>query len=371
MKKILSFALALMLSGAMFAQINGDAYWQNFSGDMTGWAPGVGTTEGVNWVVDPSMQNQGAVSVLPLGTFEKHYLYSPTFTIAAADTTSGYVEMMLYCMRADDSVNANHSAGFMIAIVELNATGTEPVSSYILTGVNPQSVSTREGFNYKTIRFNFNQAEFRDSLDLANGSKKIQICIVHTGSYATNVSLDSNSVVASALVVDDFVIRKRADAFVVKFDAGDGTGTMGDMVTTAGGNLTAPACTFTAPTGKEFTCWYAYEYIEDSLYEYCIPAGDPVEGIAEDMVWTAVYAETEGIETAAMSALNVYPNPAHNMVRVNGVSVNSLEVLDMAGRLVMKNEGMNTINISNLSNGVYTLRINAAEGIAARKIVKK
>ena len=358
-----------MMGGMVFAQ---DAVWVNFSGNLSGWGLGEASV-GMNWSVDPTMGNPGATSILPLGALEKHYLFSPTYTVSLEDTASGYVEMMLYCMRADDSAREGivHQASYQISVVEFNAEGTTPVNSYLLTGVTSKSVNTRENGNFRTERFNFNMPEFWDSLKLADGAKKIQICIVHYGSSVLFANLDSTSVVASALVVDDFILRKRADAFVVKLDAGEGTGTMDDMVTTAGGNLTAPTCTFTAPAGSEFTCWYAYEYIDDSLYEYCIPAGDPVEGISEDMVWTAVYAETEGIETAAMSALNVYPNPTRDMVRVNGVSVNSLEVLDITGRIVMKNEGMNTINISNLSNGIYTLRINAAEGIAARKIVKK
>ncbi len=367
MKKILSFALALMLGGAMFAQ---DATWETFNNPQ-GWTIGQNDSYGLNWQYGQPFEgndNYTMISRMAFGQMlsDAHYLTSPTIKISSNDTATGRIEFTVMCVPIETTPEVTATlANFSYALVEV---GNDNRIIW-LGDANGSSVKDANGAKTVTVRFNDKALVDSNATFTAAGSD-YKFMLIHTGTRVLG-SINDTTYALAALLMDDFIVRKRADAFVVKFDAGEGTGTMGDMVTTAGGNLTAPACTFTAPTGKEFTCWYAYEYIEDSLAEYCIPANETVEAISGDMFWTAVYAETEGIETAAMSALNVYPNPAHNMVRVNGVSVNSLEVLDMAGRLVMKNEGMNTINISNLSNGVYTLRINAAEGIAARKIVKK
>ena len=80
---------------------------------------------------------------------------------------------------------------------------------------------------------------------------------------------------------------------------------------------------------------------------------------------------TTAINSAAMSSISVYPNPAHNMVRVNGASISRLELMDLTGRTVRTVESGNTVDMSGLNNGVYMLRITAAEGSAVRRIVKK
>ena len=374
MKKLLSFAIALMMGGMVFAQ---DATWETFNNPQ-GWF--IASTDTVfsgndtiinGWNYGQPFDgsaNYTMISRMSFGqsSLDAHFLYSPIFKISSNDTANGRIEFTVLCapIEVSEGVTAT-MAQFSYALVEVGN------NNRIIFLGDPNGNSVKDANGAKTITIRFNDQVIKDSnATFAAEGSDYRFMLVHTGTRVLG-SIDSNTSAFAALIMDDFIIRKRADAFVVKFDAGEGTGTMADMVTTEGGNLTAPTCTFTAPTGKEFTCWYAYEYIEDSLYEYCIPAGDPVEAISNDMVWTAVYAETEGIENAAMSTLSIYPNPAKDMVNVNGVSVNTLEVIDMAGRVVMKNEGKNAININKLSNGVYTLRINAAEGMAVRKIVKK
>jgi hypothetical protein len=56
--------------------------------------------------------------------------------------------------------------------------------------------------------------------------------------------------------------------YTVSFDANGGSGTMADATTT--GSYTLPACTFTAPEGKEFDCWK----IDGDNTEYAV--GDTV-----------------------------------------------------------------------------------------------
>ena len=356
-----------MMGGMVFAQ---DATWETFNNPQ-GWVPGLADQYELNWEYGQPFagsENYTMISRMAFGQplSDAHFLYSPIFKISSNDTANGRIEFTVLCAPIEVSAGVTATlAQYSYALVEV---GND--NRIIFLG-DPNGNSVKDANGAKTITIRLNDQVIKDSnATFAAAGSDYRFMLVHTGTRVLG-SIDSNTSALAALIMDDFIIRKRADAFVVKFDAGDGTGTMADMVTTAGGNLTAPTCTFTAPTGKEFTCWYAYEYIEDSLYEYCIPAGEPVEAISSDMVWTAVYAETEGIESAAMSTLSIYPNPAKDMVNVNGVSVNTLEVIDMAGRVVMKNEGKNAININKLSNGVYTLRINAAEGMAVRKIVKK
>ncbi|HNP33173.1 MAG TPA: T9SS type A sorting domain-containing protein [Flavobacterium sp.] len=77
------------------------------------------------------------------------------------------------------------------------------------------------------------------------------------------------------------------------------------------------------------------------------------------------------------SKLNVYPNPAKNVINfsndVNAV-VSRIEMTDLNGRVV-KTESVNAtsgqVSISDLSTGVYMMKIITDQGLAVKKIVKE
>ncbi len=73
---------------------------------------------------------------------------------------------------------------------------------------------------------------------------------------------------------------------------------------------------------------------------------------------------------------SVYPNPAANIVNIagNGINIKAIEITDINGRVV-KNVNINgtqtQVNISDLSQGVYMMKISSDEGVAIKKIVKE
>lgn len=76
------------------------------------------------------------------------------------------------------------------------------------------------------------------------------------------------------------------------------------------------------------------------------------------------------------SQFSVYPNPATNVINVNGKSpITAITMTDINGRTVSQNvyDAVTNaeINISNLSSGVYMMNITSSEGIATKKIVKQ
>lgn len=69
----------------------------------------------------------------------------------------------------------------------------------------------------------------------------------------------------------------------------------------------------------------------------------------------------------------IYPNPTTNFVNiVTTESIEKIEVYDVFGKIVkIKNEVAN-VDLSNLSEGLYTLRVTTIDGkMATKKIVKK
>ena len=87
--------------------------------------------------------------------------------------------------------------------------------------------------------------------------------------------------------------------------------------------------------------------------------------------FTMTYTE-DGINTANKVAVNVYPNPATDVLHVEANGITRIDVIDLAGRIVLSNtQALNTVNVSGLANGVYMLRTTTTEGVNVQKIVKK
>ena len=55
---------------------------------------------------------------------------------------------------------------------------------------------------------------------------------------------------------------------------------------------------------------------------------------------------------------------------VDGEGIKNVEVIDMSGRMVM-NTNNRTVDMTNLSNGIYMMRISTEKGTFTQKIVKK
>ena len=77
-----------------------------------------------------------------------------------------------------------------------------------------------------------------------------------------------------------------------------------------------------------------------------------------------------GVETVEGTEVSVYPNPTTGIVNIEAEGLKNVEVLDMAGRVVMTSS-KNILDISNLTNGVYMVRVNTIAGTATQKVVKK
>ena len=73
----------------------------------------------------------------------------------------------------------------------------------------------------------------------------------------------------------------------------------------------------------------------------------------------------------AAASFSVYPNPANSVLNVKADDVKDIEILNMLGQTVATTN-VNTINVANLTNGVYFVRVNFNNGeVATQKFVKE
>ncbi len=70
--------------------------------------------------------------------------------------------------------------------------------------------------------------------------------------------------------------------------------------------------------------------------------------------------------------IKLYPNPIQNMMHINSVnSIDKIEVYDMLGKLVARNNNLKTISLAQLNSGLYITKIYANNKVATKKIIKQ
>ena len=85
----------------------------------------------------------------------------------------------------------------------------------------------------------------------------------------------------------------------------------------------------------------------------------------------------DGIESWLQNSVSLYPNPAREYVdiRVNGdVNVKNMEVYDVYGKLINTVNVIDNptrINVSNLANGMYFVRVTTEMGMVTKTFIKK
>lgn len=71
------------------------------------------------------------------------------------------------------------------------------------------------------------------------------------------------------------------------------------------------------------------------------------------------------------SSLNIYPNPANNMIYVLGADVELVEIYNSLGQRVLAVEGSThttSVDVASFENGVYVVRVISNDGITTKKV---
>ena len=94
-----------------------------------------------------------------------------------------------------------------------------------------------------------------------------------------------------------------------------------------------------------------------------------------ELLWQNDYYGTcmiDAVEEEVAPAVTVYPNPASETVRIEGLESAEVQVYNAYGQLVKTVHDTNEIPVADLPQGVYMLRITDAEGIVyTNKITKR
>lgn len=85
-------------------------------------------------------------------------------------------------------------------------------------------------------------------------------------------------------------------------------------------------------------------------------------------------ATVTSVYTHENSTLKIYPNPAKDRVRVewNAKERATLTLLDISGKVIQSqtlNQNYSDIDVSRLSNGIYLIQVQSAEGLSVGKLL--
>jgi Secretion system C-terminal sorting domain len=115
-------------------------------------------------------------------------------------------------------------------------------------------------------------------------------------------------------------------------------------------------------------------FFRDTSYSVNVSGSDP-QNTNQAQVFTN--ALTLGIESNGLisNTINFYPNPATNMLNIenkNNLSINSITISDTNGRNVLETKNVtSSIDVSNLSKGIYFVRLATDVGSVTKKLVKE
>jgi hypothetical protein len=159
-------------------------------------------------------------------------------------------------------------------------------------------------------------------------------------------------------------------------------------ITTAGGTLLMEATVLPANADDATYTWSVMDgsgsasidanglltAITDGTVSVIANAND-ASGIAGTATIT-ISNQTAGINEKEVAELvKVYPNPvsSHLFVNIEGGQINHLEIVDYAGRVVKTIAVKNSkgVDVSDLNEGVYILKVSSENGIFIRRFIKQ
>ncbi|MBU2938432.1 T9SS type A sorting domain-containing protein [Lacinutrix sp. C3R15] len=97
------------------------------------------------------------------------------------------------------------------------------------------------------------------------------------------------------------------------------------------------------------------------------------DGYASSLFNTSITLDV--IDELVRLTILLYPNPANDIVNIkldDGVSIESIELYDVSGkRMYLELSNSNTLNVSQLSDGLYLLNIHTLNGSITKKLIVK
>ncbi|MGB1000354.1 MAG: T9SS type A sorting domain-containing protein, partial [Flavobacteriales bacterium] len=85
--------------------------------------------------------------------------------------------------------------------------------------------------------------------------------------------------------------------------------------------------------------------------------------------------QTIGMNENQLAQFNIHPNPVKNelFIELNENQITQINIIDLSGKILLSQKQINgnSIDVSNLSQGVYAIQISTEKGMTTSRFVKK
>jgi Secretion system C-terminal sorting domain len=116
-------------------------------------------------------------------------------------------------------------------------------------------------------------------------------------------------------------------------------------------------------------------FFRDTSFTVDVPLLGAPQNTNQAQVFTSALTLGTSNFDSVSNTINFYPNPATNMLTINNKSnssINSISISDTNGRNVLEAKNVSsTIDISDLSKGIYFVRLTTDAGSVTKKLVKE
>lgn len=181
----------------------------------------------------------------------------------------------------------------------------------------------------------------------------------------------TNSHGCSAISVYTVIVNTLPNITVTSSDP-DNTICQGDQITLSGSG----ANTYSWSTTTSFVSG-PVAVVNPGVNTTYTVTGVDVNGCKNNTIYALTVNICEGItENNMISGLSVYPNPTNGLLNIelNNASFKSVQVIDLTGKVVATSNGhskVTEVNMSNLANGVYYVKIKTDNASSVIKVVKQ
>ncbi|HRX68915.1 MAG TPA: choice-of-anchor J domain-containing protein [Tenuifilaceae bacterium] len=300
-----------------------------------------------SYIIDIEINPEDGGTVTGAGTYEHGETVNLTATESTGYTFSTWTEN-------SNEVSSSKTYSFT-AESDRNLTANFLINTYIVsTSVQPQNSGTVSGggeYNYNstaTLEATPNAGWLFEKWSI-NGSESTQ------NPYSFAVTEATEAVAYFVETEEEFTltIAKNGNGSTTP-DVGTYTYTSGETI-----NLTA-----TPDNGWQFEKWL--------IGENEITESSTSITLTRDTTATAVFVVVSSIDSNTENSLVVFPNPSSRLLYIKCEEhINSIKLYSVTGKLILETTASETLDVGYLPSGMYTLKIELADGVETRQFLKQ
>lgn len=275
---------------------------------------------------------------------------------AASETSNTLTTSFTTAGTHSVSVTATNSTGSTTetATIEIIVWGDQ---MYYDNGVFVDCIGTGSGV-YWGVRFDASALTNRNFLT------SVDLYVNEVGTYTLNVYQDGDNAPGNLIYTQTDQCAMAGDWYTYTFSPVALDVTKDLWITFYCDDVAYPAagCDYTGvPDGT-------YVSMDGIDWTYLFEAAPTL-----NYTWMIRATTSNGIGTneTLVNGTGIYPNPTTGMLHINAQDVQEIQVIDLNGSVVMSQTEGTSVNISNLSSGIYMVRIITENGVAMHKVVKE